>query len=73
MGHWDAPLSQWSHEGSFDSAAECEEARTRLIKLEKSRESEFRAKYPDGYPTLLTTLMMNARCIASDDQRLLGH
>jgi len=24
MGDWNAPLSQWTHEGSFDSAAECQ-------------------------------------------------
>jgi hypothetical protein len=72
MGDWHAPLSRWIHEGSFDSAAECERARVRLIEFEKSREREIREKYPDGYPTLGTTLMRNSRCIASDDPRLLN-
>ena len=26
MGDWDAPLDRWEHEGSFDTAAECEAA-----------------------------------------------
>ncbi|MBI2359013.1 MAG: hypothetical protein HYV04_08940 [Deltaproteobacteria bacterium] len=70
MGDWDAPLHRWTHEGSFDTAAECEAVRIRLMKAAKAEEPEFRKKYPDGYPTLRTTLLRESRCIASDDPRL---
>jgi hypothetical protein len=70
MGDWDAPLGNWEHEGSFDTAAGCEAAQTLLIKWGKAQEPEFRRKYPNGYPSLGTTLMRASRCIASDDPRL---
>ena len=70
MGEWDAPLDRWIHEGSFDTAAECEAARLRLIKVAVAEEPELRRKYPDGYPTLRSTLLRRSRCIASDDPRL---
>jgi hypothetical protein len=70
MGEWDATLDRWTHEGSFDTAAECEAARMRLIKAAVAEEPELRRKYPDGYPTLRSTLLRQSRCIASDDPRL---
>jgi hypothetical protein len=70
MGDWEAPLSTWSHEGSFDTAAQCEAARQKLIEWEKSREPENRREYPQGFPTLMSTLARESRCIASDDPRL---
>lgn len=70
MGEWDAPLDRWTHEGSFDTAADCEATRLRLIKMAVAEEPELRRKYPDGYPTLRSTLLRNSRCIASDDPRL---
>jgi hypothetical protein len=70
LGEWDAPLDRWTHEGSFDTAAECETTRLRLIKMAVAEEPELRRKYPDGYPTLRSTLLRNSRCIASDDPRL---
>jgi hypothetical protein len=70
MGEWDAPLDRWIHEGSFDTAAECEAVRLRLIKAAIAEEPELRRKYPDGYPTLRSTLLRASRCIASDDSRL---
>jgi hypothetical protein len=70
MGEWYAPLDRWTHEGSFDTATECEATRLRLIKMAVAEEPELRRKYPDGYPTLRSILLRNSRCIASDDPRL---
>jgi hypothetical protein len=70
MGDWDAPLDAWIHAASFDTAADCEAARLRLVKAAKAAEPEFRRKYPNGYPTLETTLLLASRCIATDDPRL---
>ena len=67
---YDAPIAIWSHESSFDTAAECEQTRQRLMASRKADEERFRREYPDGLPTLLTILMREARCIASDDVRL---
>src|SRR5271163_3112342 len=50
MGDWDAPLDRWEHEGSFDTAAECEAAQRQMIKWEKAQEPKIRRKYPNGYP-----------------------
>lgn len=71
MGDWDAPLHRWTHKGSFDTAAECEAVLIRLMKAAEAEEPELRRKYPDGYPTLKTTLLMESRCIAPNDPRLL--
>ncbi len=72
MGEWEAPLYRWNHEGSFDTAAQCEAERLRLMKAAIAEEPELRRKYPDGYPTLRATLLRASRCIASDDPRLVG-
>ena len=71
MGDWEAPLHRLTHEGSFDTATECEAVRIRLFKAAKAEEPELRKKHPDGYPGLRTTLLRESRCIASDDPRLL--
>jgi len=70
MGDWNAPLSRWSHLGSFDTAEKCETVRMLFIKDAEAREPENRRKYPGGYPTLETTLLRNSRCIGSGDPRL---
>jgi hypothetical protein len=52
-----APLRDWDHGGSFDSAAECEEYRLYAVKHTKK-------------PPLTVASFSTARCIASDDPRL---
>lgn len=49
----DAPLKQWTHEASFDTAKECEAAKAKG------------KPYPGGYPTLTQHQLKweNARCI----------
>jgi len=68
----DAPLSKWTHETSFDTADACEQTRLRLIQSAVSREPELRRSFPEGLPKLPTELATAARCIASDDRRLVG-
>jgi hypothetical protein len=70
MGNWNAPLSTWMHIGSFDTAKDCESTRIRLMETARAREPELREKYPNGYPSLESTLLRESRCIASNDPRL---
>lgn len=65
-----APLSRWTHEASFDTAAACQEGRKRLIAFEQSQEAELRRDHPEGLPRLGTELALESRCIASEDPRL---
>ena len=79
---FDAPISQWRHIGSVDSAAECEHIR---VKLENDSAAEtkaeikaWHAKYDDQHAArVLHALGVEktakaVQCIASDDPRLKG-
>ena len=58
------PLSQWDHEGSYDTARDCAEAREDLL-------NQFRKdKMPER---ALEAEMMLGQCIATDDPRLKGN
>jgi hypothetical protein len=57
-----APLSEWSIQSSFDTAAECTEAQQQLHKdISKSEDSA------------TSTELLMATCIATDDPRLKGN
>ncbi len=60
-----APLSEWWIQSSFDTAAECEEARTNL-----QRGIQLPAK--GGRVDAGSAVRLMAHCIASDDPRLKG-
>jgi len=77
---FDAPISQWRHIGSVDSAAECEHI---LVKLQSDSSAEtkaeikaWHAKYDHQHADrVLHALAVEkttkaAQCIASDDPRL---
>ena len=79
---FDAPISQWRHIGSLDSAAECERILTKL-RNDSSAETKpeikaWHAKYDDVHTgRVLHALAVEkttkaAQCIASDDPRLKG-
>jgi len=57
--HPDAPIAQWAHVDSFDSATECRDAAYHLI--DRAKKNHDQAK--------LDTVM-GFECIASDDPRL---
>lgn len=75
-----APLAQWSHEMSYDSARECEAGRVerfrRRASLERPGAPAPRPREDGGAPAELDEEVlrhaMNAesRCVASDDPRL---
>jgi len=66
----DPPLSQWHHEGAFDSARECNAQR------ERNWQKDFalwREKDKASRPWLVEAFFMRSQaavCIASDDPRL---
>jgi hypothetical protein len=60
----DKPISQWFHNGSFDSAAECERARN-------STAEEWRAQgLTDAQVKGIMQTESVSQCIAADDPRL---
>lgn len=64
---YDKPLSKWSQQGAYDSAAECEAARSngeREAKKVAERDSK------GGPLTATFVAALQAVCVASDDPRL---
>ena len=55
----EAPIAEWNHVGSFDTARECEAVSLGSLKKAKKEKNEKHLKQ-----------WLNAECIASDDPRL---
>jgi hypothetical protein len=71
----DAPITEWDHSGAFDSAKECEDRHTYMIRDAKTRREDLvasstRKQQVDAYYYEITTLQ--ARCITTDDPRLVA-
>lgn len=65
-----APLHQWGHVSSFDTAAECEQARLSKYQANEAKEPALRKEFPGSAPKLATELAWKSRCIAVSDSRL---
>ena len=65
---YEAPLTYWEHEGSFDTAAECERKRKDNLRLMTNLRMNSTDRSPGSYLGLDSALA--AKCIASDDPRL---
>ena len=65
--NWNAPLSDWSISKSFDSAADCEQARQQLVdqgfKFNNAKTATIDQRQAGA-------VFMGANCVASDDPRL---
>ena len=57
--HPDAPIDQWAHLDSFDSATECRDAAYHIIERAKKTNDQARLDIAMGF-----------ECIATDDHRL---
>ena len=71
-----APLSQWDHEESFDSATKCEDYAADLLKTAKAKAfaardstNPFKAAAFQGFADAQAL----AQCISTDDPRLKGN
>jgi hypothetical protein len=67
--HPAAPLPDWTHYGSYDTAKECEDAQLNLI--ERSKRPDFKA--PPGHNYSLKDVrvaLISSECIETDDPRL---
>ena len=62
-----APLSKWRIVVSFDTAQECEKARTHRT---AHRDEEYAQYLRLDVPDQLATYMSHARCVETDDPRL---
>ncbi|MFZ2060678.1 MAG: hypothetical protein WAU82_06685 [Candidatus Binatus sp.] len=61
-GHYDAPFTYWSHYDSYDTAKECSQAQSDLIrKIEKSAAN---------FPKVPLDMLKVSECIETDDPRL---
>jgi hypothetical protein len=63
----DAPLSEWSRQGPYDTLPGCNEAKESLSKLS---ESKVRASDTNSIAAELSTYA--AECVAQDDPRFKG-
>jgi hypothetical protein len=73
---YEAPLTYWEHEGSFDTAAECErKLRDNMRVMSNLTMSNLTMKSTDRSPgyNLGLNSALAAKCIASDDPRLKGN
>lgn len=75
----DSQLSRWRHLGSYDTAEECERGNQKNWYSVGERQMALDKQFPKGLPkvkekalTLSAAMAMDARCVASDDPRLLG-
>lgn len=72
-GDWaivDTPITQWDHRGSYDTAALCEDGRSKLMRLaaelwKDAQNAELKKRMSRGMSATLY-----GACIASDDPRL---
>ena len=64
-----APLSSWKIHSSYDSRADCEQVRHQMVEIagEFIQEQERRANL-DGVSE--ASVMLAAKCVASDDPRM---
>lgn len=65
---YEAPLTYWEHEGSFDTAAECERKLRDNVRVMSNLTMKSTDRSP-GYNLGLNSALA-AKCIASDDPRL---
>src|SRR5215467_1688857 len=56
-----APLSEWTQNGAFDTAAACEDHASEIY---------YRIEKQQGVNAAVTLVASSAKCIASDDPRL---
>ncbi len=68
---YEAPLTYWEHEGSFDTAAECERKRKENVRWITNLTIKRTDTSPGSHLGLDSALA--AKCIASDDPRLKGN
>lgn len=67
-----APLHLWSHDSSYDTAAECEKARRSKYDTAEAKEPALRKEFPGSAPKLTTEIAWLSRCIAVSDPRLIA-
>ena len=66
-----APLGQWTLFGRYDSAQECSDERTKMIRVQyMALLSDLAEDVSDPNRPSLSLDFKHARCIASDDPRL---
>ncbi len=66
-----APLRQWTVFGRYDSAQECSEERTKMIRVQSmALLSDLAEGVSDANRPSLSLDFKHAHCIASDDPRL---
>ena len=71
------PVSKWTIERSFDTAADCQESADRLQQEAIGELTQAAKRWKDGHlltvPEAASAASGNAQCIASDDPRLKGN
>jgi len=67
-----APLAWWFNFGEYDSRSSCETVRAREIQRDAKLEENFLKTKPPNELIGIEEMDKNARCVASDDPRLIG-
>lgn len=66
----DLPLQEWTSAGAFDSAAECERAKSRVLEKYQADIKNAATREAAEYAERRSLYFRYAQCIVSDDPRL---